>query len=671
MRRGILILVLTAVALPGTALGAQTDPVRLRTTAGIGGYVDPTRPLEITVEIETDLLFSGTVEAAGGNASVLLDVEVPAGSRKSYTIVMPTPTLSATKVRLVADDGTEVARETVSTRVPTDEILVGLVSAPALSPILSSLRDPITSNPITPVELAEMPDRRPAPLAYLVVPRGIPLPGPVVDWVRSGGRIVMEGSSPDLPGLRPFGRVPGADDVLWFGLGDGDVLAVPSLNRLTADHWMNILRPAPVSLRNQDTFQTPERPLMQAAANTGERQVPGLPWLAVALAGYVVVVGPLNFWALRRRRRRDAAWVTIPMLAFLTVVGFWFAGRQRLGTSSISHATVAVAGTDPTARTAVVIAAGTPGRYEIEPPPTWVAYPANVFGDFVFTPAAGRISGHGFQFDLPQLGAAGIQAAYAADPALFPEVSVADGQVVVTNSTPFTFWAWGVTDGTTTQVSPASLRPGETSALGLGDAAAFEPGFGAVVADAVIQTLQLWEEPRAFERIYPLTEAASWLDLPPAYVFGFTKDPEVELSIDGKAADVTGETLVVVPVDIGTAASVTGEVVSVPDVGFIDRGPGFLMIGAAEVTLEFRLPDGVASDPELVLVNSPFTPPQTVEAWDWTAGSFVDVDLRRPLERSRFVDPSGMVVVKMGRGSENFQGEPLSPTSLRLTWESA
>ncbi len=664
--------VMLPVAAPTAS--AQTEPVRIRTTAGFDGYVDPTTPLEIVVEIEADVLFVGSLEASVRGTTALLDVEVPAGSRKTYTVVLPSPTRDSTpRIRLLTDDGTEVAREWVNTQIPVDRILVGLVRDEGLRPLLTSLRDPVGNQPITPVALPEMPNRPPVPLGYLVVPAGVDLSPPVLDWIDEGGRLVtVDDVAAGLGGLETFGSLPGAPGVRWFGFGRGEVLTVDSLASLDAEAWTAILRPVPIPLGAPDAFQTPEQSLIGAATAAGDRRVPTLPWLAAALVGYAVVVGPVNFWLLRRACRRDAAWVTIPLISLVAVVGFWIAGRQRLEGASFTHASIQIFGEHPDARTAVVVTTGSPSESRIQTPETWTAYPTNVFGEFGFVSAAGRISASGsIVFDLPQLGAAGLQARRPVDPDLAPRISASGENVSVTNTTDVEFWAWGVVDGSRVRVGPRPLPSGEKATLALDAPGPFDLDFGTDIANAVINDLQLWDEPAIFERLYALTNAALWMDMAPTYFFGFTSDDTVDLIVDDDPIRVVGDTLVVVPLDLSGADGVAwGEVISAPSVGFFDRGPGFFMIEAPEIVLEYRTPTDLAVDPELKLARNDFAPPAFVEAWDWQAEEFVEVEFGEPLDRFRFVAASGSVIVKTGSGDGGFDVAPFSPDSIRLVWES-
>lgn len=55
----------------------------------------------------------------------------------------------------------------------------------------------------------------------------------------------------------------------------------------------------------------------EAASLLAGLRLPSAGWLVAFLGVYVAAVGPLNFWLLRRSKRRELAWVTIPLLVML------------------------------------------------------------------------------------------------------------------------------------------------------------------------------------------------------------------------------------------------------------------------------------------------------------------------------------------------------------------
>src|SRR5690606_5205742 len=115
----------------------------------------------------------------------------------------------------------------------------------------------------------------------------------------------------------------------------------------------------------------------------------------------------INFIVLGRLGKRDLAWVTIPALSVLAVVGFWIAGRQRIVGTNLSHASVVVDEGDPNVRSAVLVAAGVEGERRLE------------FDDGVFVFPERSLFGSGgtelrldgdrsVRMDLDQLGFTGI-----------------------------------------------------------------------------------------------------------------------------------------------------------------------------------------------------------------------------------------------------------------------
>lgn len=96
--------------------------------------------------------------------------------------------------------------------------------------------------------------------------------------------------------------------------------------------------------------------------------VPGTRSLVLSLLGYVLLIGPVNFWVLRRIKRSELAWVTIPALVLVVttltyVVGFYSKGRDVF-TNTISIVKVADTGA-ATASTYVGVFAPSKNSYRI------------------------------------------------------------------------------------------------------------------------------------------------------------------------------------------------------------------------------------------------------------------------------------------------------------------
>lgn len=161
---------------------------------------------------------------------------------------------------------------------------------------LAGGEEPVGSAPIA--VLAPAPGAVPiAPLAD-----GAPL---MVQRRHGDGAVVVLAFDPALP---PFSNWGGADD-LWSALHvqRGETL------------WSS----PPADLGQ----------LGQGLSTLPEFELPSLKWLLVLIAVYIALVGPVNYLVLRRRRRLDLAWVTIPALTLLFSgltygAGFMIHGRE-------------------------------------------------------------------------------------------------------------------------------------------------------------------------------------------------------------------------------------------------------------------------------------------------------------------------------------------------------
>jgi hypothetical protein len=74
-----------------------------------------------------------------------------------------------------------------------------------------------------------------------------------------------------------------------------------------------------------------------ALANLPSLELPSVRWLTVLLAVYILLVGPVNYLALRRLGRLSAAWITIPALTLLFSVGSYGLGYTLRGSDVIVH----------------------------------------------------------------------------------------------------------------------------------------------------------------------------------------------------------------------------------------------------------------------------------------------------------------------------------------------
>ncbi len=428
--------------------------------------------------------------------------------------------------------------------------------------------------------------------------------------------------------------------------------------------------------------------LTEAASNSGSGGIPELPWLLGAIVAYAVVVGPVNFFVLHRTGRRDFAWITIPVISALALGGFWVVGTERLDQVSLSHATLVMAGNQPTVRSSVVLAVGSPGVFELVFDDGALVYPTGIgnnfdqFGRPVVVGGA-SIQGSVARFELDQLGFAAASAILKSSPVV-PVASLApDGEsVTVDNITENEFWAWGVSNGSLINAQRESLAPGSAGSVAIqaiGRADAFrEPGFGLNVGDAIVGELQLWNDERGWQVLSPIGRAAqfSFEESPGMFWFGFTEDFHPGLALDGRAVDPLGTTLVIVPIDVTDVGSGSeeGTLIDVGN-GIVENGGGAgdVFVSSDEMWLGFDLPPG-AVPTEISFVDQFGMRPGSFELWDWEAARLEPVLIGETVE-SRFTDAAGRLIMRVAAGGaagpadEGFVEIPMSPRSVSIGWK--
>ncbi len=671
-------LILVAL-LPSPAL-AQSG-IELEVSAGIGGYAAVGVPLTIDVTIRPEILFVGEIEVNSSGVLIRVPAEIPAGTSKTFSIATPPYGGQVTRVRLYPDGSDRpVANQTVQLRVPKDVLLAGVFEVGSdVAGELDATKTTIADVSVVSVRLQTL-DGPFEPLAYVISGDLARAPDQLWSWVKSGGRIVTDDDVVPPDGSVAVASAPGSS---LYMFGDGELLVVPDLDAVGAD-WSRLLRPVEITTTNLDPWATPERALAQVASSAGGSQAQSLPWLLAALLGYVVLVGPVNFLVLRKVKRRELAWATIPAISLVTLGGFWLAGRQRLASTELTQASLVIAGEVVEQRSVVVLAAGSAGVHTVGFDAAASVYPANLqnvgFGQ-AGPSATGTVSGNEVSFDLPQLGFGAVHA-QTQGPAV-PKISMSGEKVTVENTSQYNFWAWGVAGSNRlASVHGDPLAPGQTAGIEVPDNQGFF--FGMNLADQVIERLQLWNDQRTWQIFYPLGEAAGYLagniDL---YFFGYVEDYPISAKVDGIDRVVTGPALVIVPIAAAKAETgqSSGVLLSVGKNGFVEGGgPGYVFVNSNEMYVSLRVPTDLAADPLLGFRNDFGQAPRQIQAWDWESGVLVEVAIGDQLDRSRFVSPTGEVVIRAGE--EEVEGEDdlggfdqpmigMTPNSVTLNWDRA
>ena len=675
------------MALMPLTASAQTETpeigaITLEAVAGFANYVDARRPVDLAVTISSEVFFAGHLEIQQASSLLVVPVEVPAGGFKTYRAVVPPPIgTTQTRMRLFATGSDQPAvTQTLQMRVPSDVSLVAVAGPAELAASIDDATVYVTGGEVvTAVVTQEHLQRWKGPASYLVLSSVLEAPAAVMEWVRSGGRLIV--GEAELAGLGVDLGAP-APQAKWvlYQLGAGQVFALDSVENQSTDEWSQILQPTAMTFGPRDTWESPDAQMMGAATNAGDQRVPRLPWLLAAVVGYAVLIGPVNFLILSKLGRRELAWLTVPAFSFLAVAGFWIAGRSQLQTTLVNHATVVIGDETPFARSAIALAVGSAGERVVKIPDNWQAYPTSVNssfeGELPMASVAGLLREDGaFEFNLAQLGAAGLQGTWSSSQLHLPTVSITpDGprvEMAVANDSQVDFWAWGVVASGRIKVAPDPLPVGGE---GVESVVPGNPGFSeGSVGEAVIQARQLWEDHTAWSRLSGLgLTAASDLGRIETYFFGFTDEIEVPVAINDRTYQATGTALVVIPLPvIGAATTLTARLVDPGDATFIESGPGYLSVATNEMTIGWSVANGQDDDPTLTVSNMFGELPRRLDAFDWIAGEFRQVEEGDSLDLDRYRSPGGDIFVKASAGDDPLDPAQLhmSPYGFALVWD--
>lgn len=161
-------------------------PIRVTASAGLAGYVDARRPVELAVTIAADVLFAGTLEVSQGEAILQLAVEIPAAGEKTYVVRVPPPIGSVqTRIRLFEEDvEAPVATSNLQLKAPQAQTVVAVIGPAELVATVEEATVGITESEVVTAAVDDaVLERGLAPARYLVLDRGRELPDATRDWV--------------------------------------------------------------------------------------------------------------------------------------------------------------------------------------------------------------------------------------------------------------------------------------------------------------------------------------------------------------------------------------------------------------------------------------------------------------------------------------------------------
>ncbi len=176
--------------------------------------------------------------------------------------------------------------------------------------------------------------------SVLVEQSGIPL---LVEKQIGFGKVYFFAAD---PGLKPLSE--------WGGMG------------MIYDHLLGFKSPRPIwADGNWDSYQVND-----ALSALPELALPSFVYICCWLGLYVFVIGPLNYFFLRRIKRTELAWITIPVLVILFTALAYFSGYAYRGIRPILNRLMLVQGWEGVEQTQVsaVVGVYSPSRtaYTVE-----------------------------------------------------------------------------------------------------------------------------------------------------------------------------------------------------------------------------------------------------------------------------------------------------------------
>ncbi len=339
-------------------------------------------------------------------------VELATGSRKQFLLYAQPTTFGGNMTVELMSEGRQVAKSTVAIALHDPFQLVVGVLAENPARIVGELDLLPSQNgqlpAIVPLTPADLPERLQAwsaldRIVWQDQDASALTPGQLAalrGWIAGGGRLVIAGGTsgadalsafPDdlLPyrptsvldvdpaSIRPvLGGLPPGARTLAALAGDasaGRTLATSGDRAIAADMTfgagsVTILGFDPTTswIAEGDTWDAPlwrrvlpargggtlslsdDSQIVSAVSNLPSLALPPIGGLIVLLAGYILLVGPVNYLVLSRLDRREWAWATVPALTLVFTIGSFGFGALLRGSDVIVHEVAIVRGASGT-----------------------------------------------------------------------------------------------------------------------------------------------------------------------------------------------------------------------------------------------------------------------------------------------------------------------------------
>jgi hypothetical protein len=371
--------------------------VAVAVTVGLDGRVGLARSYPVVVDVTSPMLLSGTLRITattdGGRDVIQRPIEVAGGTTKRFALTVGSSNgFGGDRLRVdVLADGDTVASETPPMASDGTEELVGVL--PGIAGTLDRDTTPLAVDlgqarlgPVPPEVLAE------GPVAIEVYDQIAAGPGDlddlsdtdlatIVRWVGNGGTLLLDGDAAVAALPEGFDPAPGTARVVGLGrvlLTDG---------AMAAGRWQDVLVPTPVQAQAEEDILSNGLSLSgdvaaSLAVDAGF-DVPSIRTLLLVLAAYIVVVGPIA-WLAVRRRRTTLLWGIIPAVALLTTGLVQVAGNEFRSSDEAVHVTMIETAPGGAMATTSVFVAGQTGTTSIDLPHGWRTAVNPYFSGFGF-----------------------------------------------------------------------------------------------------------------------------------------------------------------------------------------------------------------------------------------------------------------------------------------------
>lgn len=383
-------MVVTLVGLASTAPPAFAQ-AELEAEAGFGGAHEFGADLLIRVRVATDRLIEGELQARptaafGSFPLVQVPIQAAGGTTKEFLLVFPSFNEWAGDMQVSLIEGDVVSATTVARVAGLNQgELVGVL--PSLSDDwagVTSLSVPLGDARAFAIDQRWL-DAGVGAIDALssIVASGddlqalSPAGADVIEqWVFQGGTLVLDEPPGVVPALgltsEPGPVSHGHGQIVtteWArSQGRADSLLAP------AERRMSMNSPFPEMTGDMPWFGGQLSNELASDAGFG---LPPLPWVLALLGIYIVLVGPLAWFVLRRMGKSRLLWSVLPLLAVVFTAGVWLAGSTIRSNTTSAHGTIVEVSDGRAQTTSTVLALSrNGGRVGVSLPEGWRVAPS-------------------------------------------------------------------------------------------------------------------------------------------------------------------------------------------------------------------------------------------------------------------------------------------------------